>query len=83
MSGPLLSQVAKSVPFDPTIVGTLTSLNVQDAIDELAAVSAENFSYNFIVVDKTIPTYQQMIVYQACQMDETLTINGELVIIDG
>ena len=82
MAGPVNSQVARAVPFDNSTNG-FSSTDVQAAIEEISATTAENFSYNFIVTNKTIPTYQQMIVYQTITIDETLFIDGELVLIDG
>ena len=83
MSGDFISAVAKSTPFDPA--GTaLTSTNVQDAIVEASSlVAGSNFSYNKITVGKTIPLYQQMIVYQDIEINSgvDLDVIGELVII--
>lgn len=50
----------------------------------LDLVTEDNFSYTYIIdgATKTIPTNQQMIVYNSLTIDGTLAIDGELVILD-
>ena len=51
---------------------------------KLDLVENDNFSHSTIAlgVTKTIPENQQMIVYNAVNVDGSLTIDGELVILD-
>ena len=41
-----------------------------------------SFSYDQIETALTIPIYQQMIVYQSILLNDTLTINGKIVLTD-
>lgn len=47
-------------------------------------VSKENFSYETIATGKTVtvPTNQQMLVYEELIVDGTLVLNGEVVVFD-
>jgi len=49
------------------------------SISTSSVASDENFSYNEIVVDKTIPQYQQMAVFGELILEAELIINGQLV----
>ena len=50
----------------------------------MVSVDPANFSFSYIEENKTvtIPTNQQMIVYNSLTIDGTLAIDGELVILD-
>lgn len=82
MSGPFISQVAESIPFDNSSNG-FAAENVQAAIEEVN-VSGINFSYNYVAGPLTIPLYQQMLVYQELEIGPLGELNllGELAILE-
>lgn len=61
-------------------------LAVKSTEDGLEFVSpsagTENFSYDKIAAEITIPINQQMIVYRNIEINDTLNINGKLIILD-
>jgi len=76
-----LIQVARSLFFDNSTNG-FTASDVQGAIEELRKLL--NFSYNTIKIGEevTIPTGQQMRVYQELQVYGDLNIYGEVIVKD-
>jgi len=51
---------------------------------DLVSIGPENFSYNYIATGKSvlIPDNQQMLVYINITVDGTLTVDGDLVVLD-
>ena len=78
------TQTAESIPFSPG--SGITATNVQAAIVQASTMGGSGgsggFSYKRITMALSIPTDQQMIVFQSINIDGgTLTLDGELVII--
>jgi hypothetical protein len=77
-----VSTVSRTIPFDNT--GTsLTSTDMQGAIEEISAASSGGFSRPVVNASQqlTIPVDQQMIVKRQMKVRGELIIRGELVII--
>lgn len=73
--------VSSIVPFDNSTNGFIAD-NVQDAIEEAAASSTSNFSFKNVNINLTIPSNQQMVVYQNIDVDNGVDLNilGEVVV---
>lgn len=62
----------------------VVSLKLNPITGKLDLISSDNFSYNVIALNKTvkIPTNQQMLVHDTCEISGVLVIEGELFVFD-
>lgn len=70
---------------DGTEFDSVVEFDLASALAHIGFVgNTNNFSYNFINNNTIIPLYQQMLVYQECEigLGYELDIIGELVILD-
>jgi len=73
--------VSSNIPFDNSLNGFVAD-TVQAAIEEAAASSTSNFSFKNVTINLTIPSNQQMVVYQNIDVDDGIDLNilGEVVV---